>query len=78
MLELMFRHDLLRSDRLGLRETSLPLFEALAALLAEARPGSPVPPSVAAGGAVGRRARPRAAVDLGQEYVPRYAPIRAA
>nr|BFE58827.1 hypothetical protein GCM10020063_033530 [Dactylosporangium thailandense] len=33
MYELMFRHDLLRSDHLGLRETSLPLFETLAALL---------------------------------------------
>ncbi|WP_426501914.1 TetR/AcrR family transcriptional regulator [Dactylosporangium sp. McL0621] len=34
MYELMFRHDLLRSDRLGLRETSLPLFGLLAELLA--------------------------------------------
>ncbi|WP_433073055.1 TetR/AcrR family transcriptional regulator [Dactylosporangium sp. CA-052675] len=33
MYELMFRHDLLRSDHLGLRETSLPLFETLADLL---------------------------------------------
>ncbi|WP_433604081.1 TetR/AcrR family transcriptional regulator [Dactylosporangium sp. CA-139114] len=33
MYELMFRHDLLRSDHLGLRETSLPLFETLASLL---------------------------------------------
>jgi AcrR family transcriptional regulator len=49
MYELMFRHDLLRSDRLGLRETSLPLFAALAGLLAAARPDSPVPPEVAAG-----------------------------
>ncbi|HTJ32845.1 MAG TPA: TetR/AcrR family transcriptional regulator [Dactylosporangium sp.] len=49
MFELMFRHDLLRSDRLGLRETSLPLFDALTGLLAAARPGSPVPPAVAAG-----------------------------
>jgi AcrR family transcriptional regulator len=31
MYELMFRHDLLRSDRLGLRATSLPLFDVLTA-----------------------------------------------
>ncbi|GAA2376987.1 TetR/AcrR family transcriptional regulator [Dactylosporangium salmoneum] len=49
MYELMFRHDLLRSDRLGLRETSLPLFESLAALLAAARP---TPDPVAAAGAL--------------------------
>jgi len=37
MFELMFRHDLLRSDELGLRDTSLPLFDALVGLVAEAR-----------------------------------------
>ncbi|MER5544934.1 TetR/AcrR family transcriptional regulator [Streptomyces sp. NPDC001118] len=38
MYELMFRHDLLESGHLGLRETSLPLFEVLAGLVGEARP----------------------------------------
>ncbi|MFE7077179.1 TetR/AcrR family transcriptional regulator [Streptomyces sp. NPDC057620] len=38
MYELMFRHDLLESNRLGLRETSLPLFEAMADLVGRARP----------------------------------------
>ncbi|WEO94196.1 TetR/AcrR family transcriptional regulator [Streptomyces sp. FXJ1.172] len=38
MYELMFRHDLLESGHLGLRETSLPLFELLAGLVAEVRP----------------------------------------
>ncbi|WP_432967537.1 TetR/AcrR family transcriptional regulator [Dactylosporangium sp. CA-233914] len=37
MYELMFRHDLLRSDHLGLRDASLPLFETLVELLAAAR-----------------------------------------
>ncbi|MEV5980467.1 TetR/AcrR family transcriptional regulator [Streptomyces sp. NPDC052114] len=40
MFELMFRHDLLESDGLGLRETSLPLFDVLVGLVAEARPAS--------------------------------------
>ncbi|MEV7192985.1 TetR/AcrR family transcriptional regulator [Streptomyces sp. NPDC093510] len=40
MFELMFRHDLLESDQLGLRETSLPLFDVLVGLVAEARPAS--------------------------------------
>ncbi|MFF2777230.1 TetR/AcrR family transcriptional regulator [Streptomyces sp. NPDC058052] len=40
MYELMFRHDLLESGRLGLRETSLPLFARLTALVAELRPGA--------------------------------------
>ncbi|MGW0466670.1 TetR/AcrR family transcriptional regulator [Streptomyces sp. NPDC003027] len=40
MYELMFRHDLLESGRLGLRETSLPLFELLTGLVALARPGT--------------------------------------
>ncbi|MET7382329.1 TetR/AcrR family transcriptional regulator [Streptomyces sp. NPDC005526] len=38
MYELMFRHDLLESGHLGLRDTSLPLFGALVGLVAEARP----------------------------------------
>ncbi|MFC0599800.1 TetR/AcrR family transcriptional regulator [Streptomyces palmae] len=49
MFELMFRHDLLESGRLGLRDASLPLFGAMAELVARARPDSPEPPSVAAG-----------------------------
>ncbi|MGV9883716.1 TetR/AcrR family transcriptional regulator [Streptomyces sp. NPDC003006] len=40
MFELMFRHDLLESDGLGLRETSLPLFDVLVGLVAEARGAS--------------------------------------
>ncbi|MFB7276778.1 TetR/AcrR family transcriptional regulator [Streptomyces hydrogenans] len=40
MYELMFRHDLLESGRLGLRGTSLPLFARLTALVAELRPGT--------------------------------------
>ncbi|MCX5562127.1 TetR/AcrR family transcriptional regulator [Streptomyces sp. NBC_00038] len=38
MYELMFRHDLLESGRLGLRETSLPLFGALVELVGQVRP----------------------------------------
>jgi AcrR family transcriptional regulator len=38
MYELMFRHDLLESNSLGLRETSLPLFNSLAELVSQARP----------------------------------------
>ncbi|UPZ27283.1 TetR/AcrR family transcriptional regulator [Streptomyces sp. LRE541] len=38
MYELMFRHDLLESNRLGLRETSLPLFETMVNLVGRARP----------------------------------------
>ncbi|MFF7468026.1 WHG domain-containing protein [Streptomyces sp. NPDC008092] len=38
MYELMFRHDLLESGRLRLRETSLPLFGLLADLVGRARP----------------------------------------
>ncbi|GAA2084168.1 TetR/AcrR family transcriptional regulator [Streptomyces albiaxialis] len=48
MYELMFRHDLLESERPGLRRTSLPLFDELVSLLAVARPGHPSP-RVAAG-----------------------------
>ncbi|MES5818246.1 TetR/AcrR family transcriptional regulator [Streptomyces sp. RG80] len=38
MYELMFRHDLLESGHLGLRDTSLPLFGRLVELVALARP----------------------------------------
>ncbi|MFF1468846.1 TetR/AcrR family transcriptional regulator [Streptomyces mirabilis] len=38
MYELMFRHDLLESGKLGLRETSLPLFGVLVDLVDRARP----------------------------------------
>ncbi|GGZ02364.1 TetR/AcrR family transcriptional regulator [Streptomyces poonensis] len=38
MHELMFRHDLLRSDSLGLRETSLPVFALLTDLVGRVRP----------------------------------------
>ncbi|MGW5772309.1 TetR/AcrR family transcriptional regulator [Streptomyces longwoodensis] len=38
MYELMFRHDLLESGRLGLRETSLPLFGVLVDLVGAVRP----------------------------------------
>ncbi|MFI8913734.1 TetR/AcrR family transcriptional regulator [Streptomyces sp. NPDC053513] len=47
MYELMFRHDLLESGRLGLRETSLPLFAHLTGLVARARPAAD--PAVVAG-----------------------------
>jgi AcrR family transcriptional regulator len=36
--ELMFRHDLLESGRLGLRDTSLPLFGGLVELVGRVRP----------------------------------------
>ncbi|MFI7319360.1 TetR/AcrR family transcriptional regulator [Streptomyces venezuelae] len=49
MFELMFRHDLLESDQLGLRETSLPLFDVLTGLVAEARPASGAGARVVAG-----------------------------
>ncbi|MCU7822080.1 TetR/AcrR family transcriptional regulator [Kitasatospora sp. DSM 101779] len=48
MFELMFRHDLLASGRLGLRETSLPLFGMLVDLVARARPRTGVAPELAA------------------------------
>ncbi|MFE0250981.1 TetR/AcrR family transcriptional regulator [Streptomyces sp. NPDC059010] len=38
MYELMFRHDLLESGHLGLRDTSLPLFGRLLDLVGRARP----------------------------------------
>ncbi|GAB3984924.1 TetR/AcrR family transcriptional regulator [Plantactinospora veratri] len=51
MFELMFRHDLLRGNDIGLRGASRPLFEVLVDLVARARPerdGAP-PPAVSAG-----------------------------
>ena len=48
MYELMFRHDLLESGRLGLREVSLPLFRMVTALVADAgTPGGAAPEVVA-------------------------------
>nr|WP_232107963.1 MULTISPECIES: TetR/AcrR family transcriptional regulator [Streptomyces] len=38
MYELMFRHDLLESGHLGLRDTSLPLFGVLVELVGQVRP----------------------------------------
>ncbi|RQX14924.1 TetR family transcriptional regulator [Micromonospora ureilytica] len=49
MFELMFRHDLLDSGRLRLRETSLPLFAILADLVARARRPTDAPAAVLAG-----------------------------
>ncbi|MFH8563377.1 TetR/AcrR family transcriptional regulator [Streptomyces sp. NPDC017988] len=49
MFELMFRHDLLESDGLGLRETSLPLFDVLVGLVTEARPASGAGARITAG-----------------------------
>ena len=40
MYELMFRHDLLESGHLRLRDTSLPLFGTLVDLVGRARPGA--------------------------------------
>ena len=49
MYELMFRHDLLQSGELGLREVSLPLFRMTAGLVADAQPPSGAAPEVVAG-----------------------------
>ncbi|MGK5741963.1 TetR/AcrR family transcriptional regulator [Micromonospora sp. URMC 103] len=49
MFELMFRHDLLNSGRLGLRDTSLPLFTLLVDLVTEARRPTDAPAPVLAG-----------------------------
>lgn len=49
MFELMFRHDLLQSGYLGLREAGLPLFRLLVDLVAEARPEPDRPAEVTAG-----------------------------
>lgn len=64
MFELMFRHDLLESNRLGLRETSLPLFDVLVGLVAEARPASAATAS-GAGTEAGTGAGPGARVAAG-------------
>ncbi|WP_432035137.1 TetR/AcrR family transcriptional regulator [Streptomyces cucumeris] len=48
MFELMFRHDLLESGQLRLRDTSLPLFGVLVDLVARARPSSGAEPAVVA------------------------------
>ncbi|GHF44305.1 TetR/AcrR family transcriptional regulator [Streptomyces griseosporeus] len=40
MYELMFRHDLLESGHLGLRDTSLPLFGVLVDFVGRVRPGA--------------------------------------
>ncbi|EDY63574.2 TetR-family transcriptional regulator [Streptomyces pristinaespiralis ATCC 25486] len=49
MFELMFRHDLLKSGHLGLRETSLPLFGRFVDAVAQVRPRpGDAPPQVAA------------------------------
>src|SRR5215470_15809409 len=48
MYELMFRHDLLESGRLGLREVSLPLLRMTAGLVAAARPEAQAAPVVTA------------------------------
>ncbi|MFJ9853643.1 TetR/AcrR family transcriptional regulator [Streptomyces sp. NPDC101150] len=45
MYELMFRHDLLESNELGLRDTSLPLFDTLVRLVTRARPPSDAEPA---------------------------------
>ncbi|MEV4498616.1 TetR/AcrR family transcriptional regulator [Micromonospora arborensis] len=49
MFELMFRHDLLDSGRLRLRETSLPLFAVLADLVDQVRRPTDAPAPVLAG-----------------------------
>ena len=49
MYELMFRHDLLESGRLGLREVSLPLFRTVTALVSDAEPAGGAAPEVVAG-----------------------------
>ncbi|MGN9795286.1 TetR/AcrR family transcriptional regulator [Streptomyces sp. NPDC054847] len=49
MFELMFRHDLLKSGHLGLRETSLPLFGTFVDAVARVRPRpGDAPPQVVA------------------------------
>jgi AcrR family transcriptional regulator len=49
MYELMFRHDLLESNRLGLREVSLPLFRMVITLVSDAEPARGAAPKVVAG-----------------------------
>jgi len=48
MYELMFRHDILESGQLGLRDTSLPLFDTFTGLVARALPTADAPTAVAA------------------------------
>ena len=47
LYELMFRHDLLESGRLGLREVSLPLFRMVTALVSDAGTRAAAPEVVA-------------------------------
>jgi hypothetical protein len=50
MFELMFRHDLLQGNRIGLREAGRPLFGVLVDLVTRARPnvaGAPGPTVIA-------------------------------
>jgi len=49
MFELMFRHDLLETNSLGLREVSLPLFDVLVDLVTRMGPQSDMAPRVVAG-----------------------------
>jgi AcrR family transcriptional regulator len=49
MYELMFRHDLLESGRLGLREVTLPLFRMVTALVADVAPSGGAASEVVAG-----------------------------
>ncbi len=49
MFELMFRHDLLQGNQIGLRDTSLRLFHVLVELVREAGPRSANPPALVAG-----------------------------
>jgi AcrR family transcriptional regulator len=48
MFELMFRHDMLTGQDLGLRQASGPLFDLLSGLIGRARPGARTPAPVAA------------------------------
>ncbi|MFC7762974.1 hypothetical protein ACFQY4_36670 [Catellatospora bangladeshensis] len=43
MFELMFRHELLRGNQIGLREASRELFGVLVGLVGRARAGVPAP-----------------------------------
>jgi AcrR family transcriptional regulator len=52
MFELMFRHELLRGNQIGLRDSSRELFGVLVDLVARARAGSTAPPPVVVAGAL--------------------------
>ncbi|GAA1630823.1 TetR/AcrR family transcriptional regulator [Catellatospora bangladeshensis] len=52
MFELMFRHELLRGNQIGLREASRELFGVLVGLVGRARAGVPAPPPVVVAGAL--------------------------